>query len=674
MRVSDARDTRTSPHLLLTTALVAAVLVLMPLHALHGIEAGWLDLINALAAPSPDNPAQMLLHHLRLPRTLSAVLVGACLATAGTLFQAATRNPLASPGILGVTAGAQLFVAAAAVIPTLAALLPTWLAALAGGLAAGTLTWFVSGGSSAGAVRIALSGMAVSLMAGAGASALALFDETAGAGFYLWGGGSLAQSGWSTPLGVLAGFAPALAVGLLLSRSLDIMALGDDAARALGQNLLLVRAGALVLGAWASALAVTLAGPIVFVGLVAPNLIRLLGLSRHAFVLPFAVLAGIGLTLAADLTVLGFSGGLFELPVSVPMAIIGAPLLIFLARRLAYADPGSMRGGAKSRFFSVRAPRRRLSVWLLVALVLVFQTGVLAGNNWVGLAGISALLEGANESLAHIVQLRGLRVVGSGLAGALLALSGLLLQGVVRNPLASPDLLGVTQGAGLFAVAALILLPGAGLLTVQLGALAGGVCTVLVIALLSLHRHLEPSALALTALGFAALAASLSAMLVIGAGFRASGIATWLAGSTYGTDVDDVLLLGAGVILLVPLAALLLRDADILSFGRMKAATLGLSVHRSELMLLLVGALSASLVAAVFGPVSFIGLMAPHAARLLQPGSFRQLMLPSLGIGAVIMMLADLLGRSLLAPVEIPVGIMTAILGAPFILIALRRF
>ena len=673
MTLSDARKSRTSRHLLYTMALVAVVLALVPLHALYGVEAGWRDLVYALAVPSPDNPAQVLLHHLRLPRTLSAVLVGACLATAGTLFQAATRNPLASPGILGVTAGAQLLVAAVAVIPALAAVLPIWLAALAGGLAAGTLTWFVSGGSGAGTVRIALSGMAVSLMAGAGASALALFDESAGAGFYLWGGGSLVQSGWNTPLGALAGFAPVFVVALFLCRSLDIMALGDDAARALGQNLALVRAGALLLGVWASALAVTLAGPIVFVGLIAPNIIRLLGLSRHVFVLPLAGLAGVGLTLAADLTVLGFSGGLFELPVSVPMAIIGAPLLIFLARRLAYANPSPTREFARSRVFSFQASPRFLSLWLLAALILAMLVGLLAGNTWVGAAGISALIEGTSGSLAHIVQLRGLRVVGSGLAGALLAMSGLLLQGVVRNPLASPDLLGVTQGAGLFAVAALILLPGAGLPAVQIGALAGGVCAILFISLLSLHRHLEPSALALTALGFAALAASLSAMLVIGAGFQASGIATWLAGSTYGTDFDDVLTLGAGVLLLVPLATLLLGDADILSFGRMKAASLGLSVQRSELMLLLVGALSASLVAAVFGPISFVGLMAPHAARLLRPGFSRQLILPSLCIGAAIMVLADLLGRSLFAPVEIPVGVMTAILGAPFILIVLRR-
>ncbi|RFC62021.1 iron ABC transporter permease [Fulvimarina endophytica] len=655
--------------------LVAATLLLLPLHALHGIDAGAFDLLRGLLAPSPDHPAEMLLHYLRLPRTLAALLLGACLAVAGTLFQAATRNPLASPGILGVTAGAQLFVSAAALLPGLAAIVPIPLAALSGGLAAGALTYLVSGGSRASPVRVALSGMAVSLMAGAGASALALLDETTGAGLHLWGGGSLVQSGWITPLGVAAGLLPALAMAALLARALDIMALGEDAARALGQNLALVRASVLFLGTWLSALAVTLAGPVVFVGLVAPNLVRLLGVTRHGVILPLAALTGASLTLGADLVVLWFSSTLVELPVGVPTAIIGAPFLIVLARRLAQEAVGPAREFSGRH----RKPGRvgswtgswATAAWLVPLLLLALAAGLMAGNRWIGPAAIAALADGANGPLAAVLEMRAWRVVGSGLAGALLALSGLLLQGVVRNPLASPDLLGVTQGAGLLAVAAMVLLPGAGFLTVQAAALAGGLGIALLVALLGLR--LSPSTLALMALGLAALAASVTSMLVIGAGFQASGLATWLAGSTYGADRGDILTLGAGLALVSPLAILCLGQADILAFGRTKAASLGLAVLRSELALLALGALAASLVAAVFGPVAFIGLMAPHAARLVRPGSFRELMGPAMGIGAAVMIVADLIGRSLLAPIEIPVGIMTAILGAPFILLVLRR-
>ena len=652
-------------------ALVAATLLLVPLHALTGIEAGAFDLLGGLVSPSPDHPAQMLLHYLRLPRTLAALLLGACLAVAGTLFQAATRNPLASPGILGVTAGAQLFVSAAALLPGLAAIVPIPLAALLGGLAAGALTYLVSGGSRASPVRVALSGMAVSLMAGAGASALALLDETTGAGLHLWGGGSLVQSGWITPLGVAAGLLPALALSALLARSLDVMALGEDAARALGQNLSLVRASVLFLGTWLSALAVTLAGPVVFVGLVAPNLVRLLGVTRHGVILPLAALAGASLTLGADLVVLWFSSTLVELPVGVPTAIIGAPFLIVLARRLAQEAVGPSREFSGRHRQPARAGSWATATWLVPLLLLALAAGLMAGNRWIGPTGIAALADGTNAPLAAVLDMRAWRVVGSGLAGALLALSGLLLQGVVRNPLASPDLLGVTQGAGLFAVAAMVLFPGAGFLAVQAAALAGGLGIALLVALLGLR--LSPSTLALMALGLAALAASVTSMLVIGAGFQASGLATWLAGSTYGAGRGDILTLGAGLVLVSPLAILCLGKADILAFGRTKAASLGLAVLRCELTLLALGALAASLVAAVFGPVAFVGLMAPHAARLVRPGSFRDLMAPAMGIGAAVMIVADLIGRSILAPIEIPVGIMTAILGAPFILLVLRR-
>lgn len=124
---------------------------------------------------------------------------------------------------------------------------------------------------------------------------------------------------------------------------------------------------------------------------------------------------------------------------------------------------------------------------------------------------------------------------------------------------------------------------------------------------------------------------------------------------------------------IAPVAYLLLSLTDIVALGQPKASSLGLNFRATEWAHLLAGALCASTVAAIFGPVSFVGLMAPHAARLLNPGRYRDLLATSALIGAILMIIADCLGRTLFAPIEIPVGLMTAIIGAPFILLVLRR-
>lgn len=654
-------------------ACAAGALGLVYLHAAAGIDASIPTIVSSIFSAPVDDPIGMMLHYLRLPRTLAAILTGACLATAGTLFQAATRNPLASPGVLGVTAGAQLFVALVTVVPAFALIVPHTAAATMGGLAAGGITWMVSRASGAGPVRIALSGMAVSLMAGAAATAIALLDETTGASLHLWGGGSLVQTGWQASVGALFGFLPAFLVTLIFARQFDILALGDDTARMLGQNLFLVRGAALALGVWLSALAVTLAGPVVFVGLVAPNLLRLTGVSRHILLLPAAVIVGIALTVGADLLVLRLSASTIELPVSVPIALVGAPVLVILAWSHAHESRATSEFADRYRTPPV-LPRVSRPAFLITLLALAGLMGLVSGNRFIPPWDVGSFLMGAaSADLHNILELRTLRVAGAALGGALLGLSGLLLQGVIRNPLASPELIGITQTSGLFAVVVLLLFPEFGFPGVQAGAIAGGLGAIVLVASLGLRRALAPSAMALIGLGLAAFAASASTAFVIVAGFQASQAATWLAGSTYGVNATDLIGLAGALFCIIPAAYLLLSLTDMLGFGRPKASSLGLNFALTEWAHLLTGALCASLVAAVFGPVSFVGLMAPHAARLLSPGRYRDLLAASAIIGATLMMIADCLGRTLFAPVEIPVGLMTAIIGAPFILFVLRR-
>lgn len=653
-------------------ACAVTAMTLVYLHASIGIEASISTILGSILSATTDDPAAMMLHYLRLPRTAAAILTGACLATAGTLFQAATRNPLASPGILGVTAGAQLFVALVAVVPALALFVPPAMAATAGGLLAGGITWTVSR-ASAGPVRIALSGMAVSLMAGAAAAAIALLDETAGASLHLWGGGSLVQTDWQASVGALAGFCPAFLLALMFARQFDILTLGDDTARMLGQNLFLVRGVALALGVWLSALAVTLAGPVVFVGLVAPNLLRLTGISKHILLLPAAVIVGIALTVGADLLVLNLSTSTIELPVGVPIALVGAPVLVLLAWRHAQENRATSEFADRYRI-PPALPGLSHPAFLVILLVIAGIIGLASGNSFISPWHVLTFLMGASPvELQSILELRILRIVGAALGGALLGLSGLLLQGVIRNPLASPELIGITQTSGLAAVAVLLFFPELGFPGVQAGAIVGGLAATVLVASLGLRRNLAPSAMALIGLGLAAFAASASTAFVIMAGFQASQAATWLAGSTYGIGRTDLTVLAGALFCIAPVAYLLLSLTDIVALGRPKASSLGLNFRATEWAHLLGGALCASTVAAIFGPVSFVGLMAPHAARLLNPGRYRDLLATSALIGAILMIIADCLGRTLFAPIEIPVGLMTAIIGAPFILLVLRR-
>ena len=660
-------------HIVAPVVCILGMVLLLYWHTALGITLNPAIILRSIAFPAADNAAEMLLHYFRLPRTLAAIVAGACLAAAGAVFQAATRNPLASPGILGVTAGAQLCVAVTATVPIVATVIPPVMTATTGGLAAGCVTWMVSKGSRAEPVRIALSGMAISLMAGALASALALMDETRGANLHLWGGGSLVQSSWYAPLGALAGFLPSLGLMLLLSRHFDILALGDDTARMLGQNLVLIRGAALIIGVWVSAVAVTLAGPVVFVGLVAPNIMRMMGISRHILLIPLSIVAGIMLTLGADIIVLQMSATSVELPVGVPLAIVGAPFLILLAWRHA-RDTYSVTQ-KETRRQNERGFRKVSALALLFILLFIICIVALAsGNRFVGPHELwTALNQTAPDGTRHILELRLVRILGAAISGCLLGLSGLLLQGVIRNPLASPELIGVTQTSGFSAVLVILIFPQLGVAGIQTAAVMGGLSAATFVGLLGLRHHLAPSALALMGLGLAAIASAGATALVIGGGFQASQAATWLAGSIYGIKSMDVIYLAVILFICGPLSYALLSVTDIIAMGRPKALSLGLSMREAEWGHLLLGATCASFVASVLGPVSFIGLMAPHAAKRIFSGRYRELLFPTMIIGASLMVLADCLGRTVLAPLEIPVGLMTAILGAPFILFILKR-
>lgn len=288
-----------------------------------------LDVLRALAGHG-DPGALLVVNTLRLPRVVAGLLVGAAFGLAGALTQAVTRNPLASPDVVGVTPGAA--VAAVAVI-VLGWPLPLPLAALLGGLATATLVGGLSWRGGLTGPRLLLVGVGLSACATSATTYLLVrADITDAARATVWLTGSLNGRGWEHARPVAAVLPAAVALLLVLGRSLAGLRLGDDLARSLGVRVTGARLGLVVVAVGLAAVATSAAGPVAFVGLVAPQLaVRLAG--TPGVPLAASAATGAALVTAADLVARTLLPAT-ELPVGAVTALVGAPVLLLLLRRL----------------------------------------------------------------------------------------------------------------------------------------------------------------------------------------------------------------------------------------------------------------------------------------------------------------------------------------------------
>lgn len=314
-------------------------------------------------------------------------------------------------------------------------------------------------------------------------------------------------------------------------------------------------------------------------------------------------------------------------------------------------------------------------LWILLALTLgVSFIAIGVGSTYITPSELLAALTDRDASLWFIVYHyrlpRGLLAI---MAGAGLAVAGVLLQGMIRNPLASPDVVGVSKGAGFAAVLVIVLLPSSPVALLPVAAFAGAGLAALLLVQLSMKGGMRPNMLALTGLAVGAIFQAATDYILVKYPLEASDTLTWLAGSLWGKGWDEVYGLLPWLLVLLPLAYMLQRKLDIMSLDEESSAGLGLSVKRVRTGLLAVSvALAASCVAAI-GSIGFIGLLAPHLARRLFGNRHRYLLPGAALIGALILVLADALGRGLKPPLEIPAGIVTAVIGAPYFLYLLLR-
>jgi iron complex transport system permease protein len=278
---------------------------------------------------------------------------------------------------------------------------------------------------------------------------------------------------------------------------------------------------------------------------------------------------------------------------------------------------------------------------------------------------------------AVLFQIRLPRVVLAGLVGAALAAAGASYQGLFRNPLADPYLIGVASGAALGAVLSIVL-PFAGQLyslgIIQLMAFAGGLVTVAIVyALARVGGAVPVSTLLLAGVALGAFASAITSFLMYVNGQQLFAIYSWLLGGFSLGDWGKVLTIlpycGLGLALL----CLYSRALNVMQLDEEQAAQLGLPVERLKMILLAAATLVTAAAVSVSGLIGFVGLIVPHLVRLLWGPDYRFLLPMSIIVGAIFLVLADTLARTLLGPTEIPVGAVTAFFGAPFFLYLLRQ-
>nr|WP_229794562.1 iron chelate uptake ABC transporter family permease subunit [Actinoplanes campanulatus] len=313
--------------LLLALVALAAVLVLSVGFGARFLSSG--EVWAGLTDPASDY--YRIVHEMRLPRTLLGLMVGMALGLAGAIMQALTRNPLADPGLLGINAGASAAVASAAVFFGVGTFFGYVWFALAGAAVVTALVYAVGGGRSATPARLALAGAALNATLYSYVSATLLSDTQAIDKVKFWTAGSLASADFETVELLLPFFLAGLLAGLLVARPLNALSLGDDAARALGARPGVIRVAVIVAVTLLCGSATAACGPIVFVGLLIPHLVRPVTGPDLRWMLPYTAVLAPVLLLGADVLgrILGSPG---ELQVGTVTAVLGGPLFLYLVR------------------------------------------------------------------------------------------------------------------------------------------------------------------------------------------------------------------------------------------------------------------------------------------------------------------------------------------------------
>jgi iron complex transport system permease protein len=650
--------------LVATLLAVAAVLAAVNLHKVLDGASFW----SALIAPDMTDMRDVLVHDSLVPRILVTLLSGAALGLAGALMQQVLRNPLAEPMTLGVFPGAYLALMIAGLW------MPGWLAggketvALAGGALAMLAVFALAWSQGMSSLGVILAGMVVNLYCGAISLAIAVVHFDLLTGLMIWGGGALEQTGWQPAEHLLGSFVVCALGAALLYRPLNLFDAGDSTVRNLGASVGWMRFGALLIAVTLTSVVVSEVGVIGFIGLAAPLVARLAGARRLRERLLWAPLTGAAMLWFTDEIVRviaaaeSFSAHL--IPTGTVTSMVGVPLLVALLPRLRSRPDLRAPVASPAAHRSVR--KSLLTGLALLALVCLLSLTLARGPHGWFVADFSRI--------DALLFWRVPRLLCALAAGVLLALAGTLLQRVTANPMASPDLLGVGSGGMLGIV---IVLFATGSLSPPMlfaGCVVGALVTLGALFWFSRRAAFAPERLLLIGVAISALFQAVVGAVMSSGDPRAGVLIDLLVGSTYYVTPPIAWSMAAFASLALIITPLTARWMTALGLGASSAASVGVPVGRARFALLLFAALLSAAATVIVGPLSFIGLIAPHMARL--SGGRRPLsqMYLAAALGALLMVCADWLGRQLVFPEEIAAGLVATLLGGPYmVILALRR-
>jgi len=655
---------KTDKSTVITWLVVSGLLLLLCGWSSHSlIEQQWSLPLHKLLTPSQQLDIVDMAIQLKLLATSSvALMAGGLLGVVSILLQQLVKNPLASDTTLGVGVGAQLAILLVTLFVPSLAIHGGFFVAFVGALLSMSLVFLLATPSRFNPLILILAGLVVNILLSAVAAVLVLFFTERSVGMMSWAAGFLTQSSWSASITLVITTAIVGVGSLFLLKPLTLMSLDDAQAKRLGVPINVIRAIVVLIAAVVTALVVSKVGLIGFIGLGAASLVNALGIhhigKRVVAAFGFGALI---LWLTSNIVLLLEPVLGMIIPVGAMTGILGAPLIIWLILQ-----------------------RRRQSIEVVTPMIVRAPSQV---NFWYWGLGLAVLIAMANLLVQDIdgwglstewaltAQYRLPRSLSAAATGVMLATAGVLLQTLTRNPMASPEVLGVSSGAALGVVLGFLFLPSLGiaagvgslLLTGLLGASA------VLILIIWLARRVSSGYLLLVGIGIAAMMDGVMHLVKLSGDPSLQAMLSWLSGTTYSIESATVWYLMSIAALLYTLSLGMIKPLRVMGLGPSVARNLGVAVNWVTLaILVLVAALSTASTLAV-GPLSFVGLMVPHLATSIGAVKLERQLPMAAFMGAGVMVVADWIGRYVIFPYELPAGTVAALIGGGYFLWLIRR-
>ena len=615
-----------------------------------------------------DNLDLLLVQSYSLPRIAMALLAGGALAFASLLLQQVMSNPLASDNTLGISSGSQMTLFLATIFaPKLLEMGASFIALLGAGLSL-LLVMTLAIRKTMSPLLLILAGLVVNLYFGSFTGMMMLFYPEESRGLALWGAGSLVQESWRDSQLLSLQSAVCFAIVFALIRPFSILTLNDNNAKSLGVPVGKLRFIGVVTSAYLISSVVSKVGMLGFVGLAAATIIRQMGIRTLKWQLIGSFAMG-ALVLAITDLILQFINLYYQisLPTGAVTALLGTPLLLWLMFK-ALPNTGRLTENSLQKSHQYRP---LFTIFIIVLLAISVMLALFVGK--MQFYPYIKITTFDNPFNLELLELRYPRIFIAICAGILLSVAGVLLQRLTLNPMASPELLGVSSGAGMGILVLLFVFPSQQTILFWISGIVVAFIALAILAAINQRNGMLPEKILLTGISLSALFDTAQRLAIASGDPRANQLISWTSGSTQNTDPKlavPFFILSLGLLLI---SLIFSRWLELLSLQARIAKALGLNLKLTRWILILFSATLTAIATLMIGPLSFIGLLVPHLTNFLGVHKARNQLLISALLRTTIMVLADWVGRQFLFPYEIPAGLIATLLGGSYFLVMMRK-